>query len=69
MRQKPGSKGAEHMIYRINPDVCIGCGSCAEECLQEAITVGDDVAVIDEDSCIGCASCLDACPLDAIEEI
>lgn len=57
------------MIYRINPDVCIGCGSCAEDCLQEAITVGDDVAVIDEDSCIGCASCMDACPLDAIEEI
>ncbi len=69
MRQNPESKGAKHMIYRINPDVCIGCGSCVEECIQETITLEDDVAAIDEDNCIGCACCMDACPVDAIEEI
>ena len=57
------------MIYRINPDVCIGCGSCVDECIQETITLEDDVAAIDEDNCIGCACCMDACPVDAIEEI
>ena len=57
------------MVYRINPAVCIGCGSCVEECLQEAITLEDDVAAIDEDRCIGCASCVEVCPVEAIEEI
>lgn len=58
------------MVYRVNPDICIGCWSCAEECMQGAIALDDerDVAVIDEDSCIGCMDCLDACPVDAIEE-
>ena len=39
MRQNPESKGAKHMIYRINPDVCIGCGSCAIMCPDCVIMV------------------------------
>lgn len=57
------------MVYHINPDRCIGCEDCVEECPSSAIAMDDDIAVIDEDSCVGCASCVHVCPVDAIEEI
>lgn len=57
------------MVYQVNPDRCVGCEDCVEECSSLAITLEDDIAVIDEDSCIGCASCVDVCPVSAIEEI
>lgn len=57
------------MVYRINPDRCIGCEDCVEECPASAIAMDDDIAVIDEDSCVGCTSCVHVCPVDAIEEI
>lgn len=58
------------MFYRVNPDICIGCGSCAEGCIQGAITLDEErgVAVIDLEDCIGCMECFDACLVDAIEE-
>jgi ferredoxin--NADP+ reductase len=29
--------------YYINPDTCIDCGACLDECPEEAIFVDDDV--------------------------
>ncbi|NHJ48115.1 MAG: DUF362 domain-containing protein [Asgard group archaeon] len=45
----------------INTEKCTACGSCAEQCPADAITV-DEFAVIDEESCIGCAQCIAVCP-------
>lgn len=58
------------MFYRVNPDICTGCGSCAEDCIQGAIALDEErgVAVIDLEDCIGCMECFDACLVDAIEE-
>ncbi|MBN1328423.1 MAG: DUF362 domain-containing protein [Candidatus Heimdallarchaeota archaeon] len=49
----------------IKEDKCTACGSCAEQCPGDAITV-DEVAVINDDSCIGCAQCIAVCPEGAI---
>jgi ferredoxin len=49
-------------------DTCINCGACEAECPNEAITVGEDVYVIDPDLCDECAAeggvpaCREACP-------
>jgi Fe-S-cluster-containing hydrogenase component 2 len=32
----------------------------------EAITMNDEVAVVDEETCGDCGACVDACPVEAI---
>ncbi|MDN5348284.1 MAG: hypothetical protein PWP65_1848 [Clostridia bacterium] len=53
------------MAAVVDKELCTGCGTCAESCPNEAITV-DDVAVIDEDACVECGVCVDECPNGAI---
>ena len=55
------------MAYKIT-DECIACGSCADECPNDAITAGDHKYSINADECLDCGSCADACPNDAIVE-
>ncbi|MDY3979237.1 MAG: 4Fe-4S binding protein [Tidjanibacter sp.] len=54
------------MAYKIDPDKCVSCGSCAGECPVEAISEGDGAYVIDADKCIECGTCADVCPSSAI---
>ena len=53
---------------KIDGDICIACELCVPYCPMEAITMKDDVAVIDEDECVDCAVCLKSgiCPVDCI---
>lgn len=45
---------------------CIGCKVCERKCLHRAITVVQNLAVIDYEKCTGCGVCRDACPTGAI---
>jgi len=47
---------------------CTGCGSCASACPQEAITIRNNLAMINRDLCIECGRCAAACPSGAISE-
>ena len=49
-------------------DECIECGTCVDECPEEAISEGDSIYVIDQELCMECLACLDACPTEAIVE-
>lgn len=46
---------------------CLGFGSCAAVCPQDAITVVDGVAVVNRNKCVGCGLCAKACPRGLIE--
>ena len=46
---------------------CNGCGSCDGKCRFNALTLGDQVAVIDKAKCMGCGVCEDVCPTGAIK--
>lgn len=45
---------------------CIGCGLCARNCSEEAITVTDNLAKIDYERCTGCGTCKEKCPVKVI---
>lgn len=62
-------KMAQHSTAKpsIKKSKCTGCGTCVEWCPQDAITLDDDLAVIDGAKCIGCGQCLAMCRFDAVK--
>ena len=54
-----GPKGCEYG--------CIGYGSCANVCPEDAISIINGVAYVDQESCVACGKCADICPKGLIE--
>ena len=50
----------------VDPELCVGCGSCAKICAHDAPTMTDGKMVIDHDKCVGCGRCIGVCPVDAV---
>ena len=55
-------------MFYIDQNKCVGCGTCADNCPQRAISIEDDVAVINEYRCSQCGYCVSLCPINAIYE-
>jgi len=56
------------MVY-IDTEKCTGCGLCIDICPQQAITIKNGLASVNEELCIQCNNCADVCPADAIREV
>jgi NAD-dependent dihydropyrimidine dehydrogenase PreA subunit len=51
----------------VNREECVSCGTCVEECPEEAIALDDEeIAVVNPDKCTECGTCVEACPSEAI---
>ena len=49
--------------------ICQGCGSCVDHCDQNALSLVDEKAVVDESKCILCGYCAEECPVFCIRVI
>jgi ferredoxin len=59
---------AAHSSFRmvVAPEICIGCGECVDRCPFGALSVPDDIAIIEKSRCMGCGQCVFACTVDAL---
>ncbi len=57
---------AVYFIRETYLDDCIGCGSCAEICPVDAVSMIDERPVVDLNWCIGCGVCAVTCPAEVI---
>ncbi|SFG25993.1 4Fe-4S dicluster domain-containing protein [Desulfotomaculum arcticum] len=45
---------------------CNGCGTCANVCPENAISIEDQKAGINRKLCLNCGQCIRACPIEAM---
>jgi len=55
-----------HYLATISESDCIGCGTCAEKCPIDAITLNEENSEVNSEWCIGCGVCAYFCPENAI---
>ncbi len=68
LREKcPAGVCKDLITYRIDPEACTGCGTCARSCPQQCIT-GEKKKphTIDETRCIRCGMCMESCKFGAV---
>ncbi len=50
----------------VDASACSGCATRVDRCNINAVTVPENVAVVNLDRCLGCGVCVSTCPSDAI---
>lgn len=60
-------KGAD--ARKVCKNACIGCRKCEKTCPNGAISVRDNLAVIDYDKCTGCGACAGVCPTGCLKSV
>ncbi len=58
----------EREFVVVDPDRCIGCKTCYEECPVNALSEPSHLQApdVDDDTCVWCRICAKSCPVDAI---
>jgi electron transport complex protein RnfB len=64
---RPADFYVTNYYAEVDPDLCTGCGTCAERCRLEAAVINDGVACINLDRCIGCGNCVVTCENEAVK--
>jgi electron transport complex protein RnfB len=61
----------DHSRFRAvsDADLCAGCEDCVERCPFGALSVPEDVCVVDVVRCVGCGQCVGVCPTEALQMV
>lgn len=51
----------------VSEEPCNQCGACMEACKENAISISDDVPVMDDSKCLYCGKCLEECPTGTLQ--
>lgn len=51
----------------VDPDLCTGCGTCIDRCQMDAISLVEDISIVNRKRCIGCGNCVFVCNDDAVQ--
>jgi heterodisulfide reductase subunit A len=64
-----GDRGIEpNKAFLAHPEACTACEGCAKICPESAITMENDLPVINEIMCSGCGACIPACEENALDQ-
>lgn len=63
----PAQFFATNFYAEVDPDLCVGCGTCEERCNMDAVYLEDNISHIDKSRCIGCGVCIPTCSEEAIK--
>jgi len=64
---RPVLRGAFTPMPRPKKERCTRCASCEQACPTGAMSIGDEVAKVNDDLCIRCYCCHEVCPYAAID--
>jgi uncharacterized protein (DUF362 family)/Pyruvate/2-oxoacid:ferredoxin oxidoreductase delta subunit len=64
---RPVLRGGFTPMPRPKKERCTRCASCEQACPTGAISIGDEVAKVNDDLCIRCYCCHEVCPYAAID--
>lgn len=57
-------RGAQAM--KVCQVACIACTKCKRVCPADAVTIADNLSIIDTTRCVACGACIEACPRHCI---
>jgi NAD-dependent dihydropyrimidine dehydrogenase PreA subunit len=60
------SVAAANYFSVIDPEKCVGCGTCVRRCHMHATSLQNDISIVDRTKCIGCGLCVTGCPEEAV---
>ncbi|GHV50806.1 ferredoxin [Spirochaetia bacterium] len=55
------------MVSKSCKIACIKCGLCVKNCPQQAITLENNIPVVDYSKCVSCGTCAEKCPTKVIK--
>ncbi len=56
-----------HLRPKTDKDLCTACGTCIDQCPVTALSMKNDLPVVDVEGCIACFCCQEMCPEMAIK--
>lgn len=64
--ESPAQFFATNFYAEVSNELCVGCGTCVDRCNMDALSVDEEVAIINLARCIGCGACVPSCPEEAL---
>ena len=65
----PVSFWATNFYVTVDPELCVGCGTCVDRCQADAMKLHKkkELSVVNLKRCLGCGNCVPFCPNEALE--